>query len=67
VLNVSVPEVILDGTSVVSIARKLVAASMSEHMRMGFELEPCFLARAFNDPIETIRRKRCPALADKNE
>lgn len=47
--DVLVPEVVLDRSGVVAIIGELVAAGVSEHVRMDRESQLSFLARPFHD------------------
>ena len=48
VLNVLVPEILLDGSRIVTIVSKFVTGRMAEHVRMDWKLETSLLASSGN-------------------
>src|SRR5215472_937660 len=52
------PEVILNGSRIVPIARELVSRAMAQHVRMNLKGQSGLLTRALHQPIEPIGRER---------
>jgi hypothetical protein len=67
VLDIFVPEIILDRSCVVTIACQLVAGSMAQHVSMDLEREVGFLPCPLDQPIEGIRSERSAAFAHKHK
>src|SRR5664280_2961578 len=67
VLDVLVPEIILDRSCVVTIACQLEAGCMAQHVCVGLEREARLLSRTFDQPVEAIRCKWSAAFAHKHE
>jgi hypothetical protein len=65
VLNVLVPEVVLQGPSVVTIIGQLEPAGMAKHVRVDREWHLGGLAEALNEPVETNGTDWPAALGNK--
>ena len=61
-LNVSVPQVVLNRPRIVTIVRELVAARVAQHVRMHGEAEPGGGARAREDLADGRVGQRSPML-----
>ena len=66
-LNVAVPEVLLDRASIVTLIRKLVPAGVAKHMGVRWELKFRQVACALDDLPNRISGKRCTAFRHENE
>jgi cytochrome c2 len=62
-----VSQIALDRARIDALIGQLVTASMAQHVRMNFHIEARSLSRAFDHCLKTPRRKRCAALAHKDE
>ena len=67
VLDIAMPQVGLQGSGIVALIRQGEAASMPQHMRMGFEAELCGLPSPLNHPCKSRSGKRCSAFAGEHE
>ena len=56
-------EIGLDGAGIDAIIGQLVAASVSEHVRVSLELQLCLLACSLNQRLKAPGRERITALA----
>ena len=66
VLNVLVPEVVLQGTRVVAIVGQLEPAGMAEHVRVDREWHLGSLTEALDKPVETDGTDWPPALGNEH-
>jgi len=66
VLDVAMPEVMLNRPCVVAVVRQFVAGRMAEHMRMNREPDAGVASRSSDDLSDRIRSQWCFALANEN-
>src|ERR1039458_862702 len=57
VLDIFVPEIILDRSCVVTIACQLIAGGMAQHVSMDLKRKARFPSCAFDEPIKAISRE----------
>jgi hypothetical protein len=65
VLDVLVPEVMLQGARVVAVVRQLETTGMTEHVGVDWERHLGGLAEALDEPMETDRADWPPALRNE--
>ena len=61
------PEVVLNSSRVVAIARQSVTSGVTQHVCMNLERKARFLSRSFHQPIEAIRREWSTTLAHEHK
>jgi hypothetical protein len=56
-LDILVPEIVLDRAGIVPIASQLITGSMAQHVCMDLERKARFPSCAFDEPIKAISRE----------
>ena len=67
VLDIPVPKVSLQGSSIMPFVGQCVAAGMAQHVRVGLEAQPCLSPSSPDHAGETCGAKRRPALRREHE
>jgi hypothetical protein len=66
VLDVLVAEIVLQGSGIVPIVGKLIAARMPQHVRMQWERHPGGLAEPLDEMVEADRAHWSAALGEED-